>query len=287
MGTQTPWKDVTLKNGVYPISGFLRETEVEFYIREKGTNTVPASAGKLITLPARSEAPTGIVVKYNVAGYEDKPCAIGVNDNQQYSTDSGKTWKDCAGGIAPLTDSATAYFRNKSTATTVASLNNVIKVLARGAAPAVSYTQSTERLTLVKPTMEYSIGSEYMPVTGDYVDLSSYIDGLTANGYVWVRYQGNEDKPSSKTKRFLVYKRAATPTTVTFDAATSTLSGVTSKMQYKVGENGTWTNISSSNPIDLSSRASTTENLNVYVRVKYVNNSSAASKSVVFVLPKK
>ena len=270
IGKTASWRAITVNNGVFPVSWALGEKEADLYIREKGTSTTPPSAGKLFALPARSAAPTGIAVKYNVAGYEDKACAIGVQDNQQYSTDSGKTWKDCTGGFVPLNDSAKAYFRNKSTPTAFASLNTFIQVPARGGAPTVSYNQSTECLTLVKPTMEYSTGNEYMPVTGDYVDLSSYIDGLTANSYVWVRYQGTEDKPSSRVKNYRVYKRAAAP--VTFDAATSTLSGVTYKMQYKIGDNGTWINIPNSNPIDLSSYASATENLKIYVRMKYVNN---------------
>lgn len=287
IGKTASWRAITVNNGVFPVSWALGEKEADLYIREKGTSTTPPSAGKLFALPARSAAPTGIAVKYNVAGYEDKACAIGVQDNQQYSTDSGKTWKDCTGGFVPLNDSVKAYFRNKSTPTAFASLNTFIQVPARGGAPTVSYNQSTECLTLVKPTMEYSTGNEYMPVTGDYVDLSSYIDELTSNSYVWVRYQGTEDKPSSRVKNYRVYKRAAAPATVTFDAATSTLSGVTYKMQYKIGDNGTWINIPNSNPIDLSSYASATENLKIYVRMKYVNNSSAASKSVEFVLPKK
>ena len=265
----------------------LQVRSVDFYVREAANGSVPPSAEKLIVLPMRPAKPTGITAAYNVAGNIDKPYVTGISETQEYSYMNQTSWQDGTGEPVVLTlptSNSTLYVREKATDTDFASSNYSMTIYTNPSVPSVSYSNATELLSSVTAAMEYDLGNGYVDGTGAAIDLSSLIDNLTSTKTISIRKKVTETRPSSKIKTVTLYPRAAKPTGVAFNTATSTLTGFSSKLQYKIGEDGSW-KTSSKSSIDLSSYVSTTEDVNLYVRTKYTSTASS-SKPIQFVIPK-
>lgn len=283
----TSWTSLTIENNQWDISNQISSSEKTLYLRWAATDTTPISASTVFEIPARPTAPSTPAFDYGVTGYAS---LTGVTAEMQYMPSTGDEWIDVVEGQEIIFDipssSIKYYIRIKSSDYSFASANKSLTLLKAGSAPGCSYNTTTEQITSLSNTMEMKIGDgSYTPVSETTFSTSELIDNLSVGDtlVISVRKMASQTAPASKEKTFSIYARSASPSTLTYDYASNSLSGCTSAMQYRLDDETSWRSISKST-LNLQSYASPDRDVIVYVRMK-PSTTASASKSVEFTIP--
>lgn len=283
------WYSIKLTNGAYDISSKIKTSgDVTLYIRRAATADSPFSAATAVFLPKRRAALTDIAFSYNDAVLADTQARLNnLPPSAEYQLSGTKTWEPCSEGsmIFDLpTASKTYRFRLRATGDAFASAEKSLTLYAPAAAPSCSLNITKEEISSVKNTMEYQInGGVYTPA-GDVtaMPMADIADSLKA-GETYVirfRYARTATRPASKIKEIVIYPRPDIPTGLSYNTATFTLSGVSSKMQYREVGTATWKSISSST-VKLSSLVGDRTDVKIEVRYKPASGVFASQAVIV------
>ncbi len=123
-------------------------------------------------------------------------------------------------------------------------------------------------------------------VFNDSLNLSDKIDALTSGETLTinVRYRATASTQASAKRTFTIYPRASAPDTVVFEPATISLTGCTTRMQYREETDTTWHSISGAT-LKLEPYASAEKDTKILVRFK-PTTSASASLPVTFIIPR-
>ena len=286
------WKEAEIINGSFDISEMISTTNKTVSIRKAATETAPVTAYTTFSIPARPAKPKSAAFVYNDANHYDQAVLTGVSYDAEYKLSSASDWTGVADDniVFDIPDSNTKYnVRYKATPESFASSDDSITLSKRGTAPTSAYSTTTEIITKLTSAMEISYNSgEYTAIPAEVtsLDMSEIIDKLSANETmtVKIRKSATSDDPASLDKIFILYPRLASPTTVTYDKAAVSLSGVSSAMQYRLETSTSWTDLTSTK-LSLLSYASPETDIKVYVRYEATATNSA-SLPVEFTIPK-
>jgi hypothetical protein len=157
---------------------------------------------------------------------------------------------------------------------TFASMVRSILVSARRAAPNVVYNGSTDTITGVSATMEFSLnnGTSWASVTESNIPRSVF--GDTA-GTIIIRIAATETVPSSSIASVAVPAVATmTPAGVVLDMRNETVTGVSNTMEFST--NGTsWTAITAS-PLNITNLISAVNDVTLRIRYRAANGEPAS-----------
>jgi hypothetical protein len=278
----TSWISLNVSNGVYsPSSLISTSTDRVIYIRKAKTSTTPETNYTAIAIPQRDASPSNLTINYTDPDNYDAAVIDGVSNAMEYRLSTSSEWQSVTNNtlIFEIPSSSVSYYvRTKATESNFASSHRSFTIYSRASAPSCSYSTTTETITGLSTTREISInGSEYELSTGTSLSLSDYIDEIESDEtlVILVRTAASSTHPASAIRTFTVLPRLATPTGVTYNPVTMTLSGTSSSMQYKLSTATSWSSISSST-VNLKSLASSTSDVVVELRYKPTNSASAS-----------
>lgn len=279
------WATAVTEGGSFDIAGHISaEKEIIIQIREKGTDIRGYSAAAEIECSRRPAAPKDITITYGTTNSVETAHLTNVDSTMEYKIGTGvlnivKNNKE----LLNLPDkNTTVYVRYMGTEETFPSLYTSVALKAKRTAPSVTYNSTTEVLSGLKDTMEYSAGGDsYTKAAGTTLECKAFIDrlGKGESKEIKVRYAETETQPVSKDKVITLYGRADAPTGLVFDKSTNKLNGIKSTMQYREKGTQTWKSISSGSSVTLTKLINGRKN--VQLEVRYKATAKAAASEIV------
>ncbi len=288
-GSKTSWSNVSLSNNEFVITNFISSSSnVNLYIREAKTSTVPATAPTIVSIPMRPAAPSTPVFVYNNPSYPSQAVLTGLTTSMEYKLSTSSSWIACTGedSIFDIPSSTLTYnVRTKSSTTTPTSVVKNLSLYARTSiyAPSVTLNMSTETIGTLNTQMEVSTdGINFTPITQttSSYSLSSVIDATTSGTTTfYVRIKATATEPYSNSLAFTLYPRASQPVGLSYDAENKLITGVNNTMEYRAVGLTSWSSVGTSSVISVSNYL-TLGYTQVQVRYKAVSNVSSASLPV-------
>lgn len=287
-GTST-WSNAVIDNGNFDISKIITTSAKTVNIRKAGTNTTPITHYTAFSIPARLQAPTTPAFLYNDESHYDKAVLSGVTSDMEYKISNDTSWTSVGNDdvVIDIPNASTTYYvRYKATSENFASQNKSITLSKSATAPTPAYNSTTENITGLSSTMEISYnGSEYTAIEAGvtYLNMSERINELTEMLTVNIRKTATSTAPASANKTITIYPRLAAPTTVVYNKSSISLSGVSTKMQYRFETSTSWTAFTGTT-FNLLSYASKDKDVKILVRYS-PTTANAASLPVEFTIP--
>ena len=286
--TTSSWISMKISNGSFDISGIAASTSKTINIRKAATTDEPITNYTTIILPARKTAPTTTVLEYNNADHYDKAVLTGITSDMEYRASTSALWTSIDSNNVVLdipTSNTTYYIRYKSTSDDFASQSKSITLSKRATAPTSTYNSTTETITGLTTAMEISYNnSQYISVEATSINMSEIINELTEALTVNIRKSATSTAPASATKTFTLYPRLSSPTTVIYNKSNISLSGVSTKMQYRFEGSTSWTTFTGT-AFNLLSYVSKDQDVKIFVRYS-PTTVNAASLPLEFTIPK-
>lgn len=236
------------------------------------------------------EAPGNIGFLYDPASQH--MVLSGVDSTMEYrlKSQTPNDWKPCTNEPMYFDCESTPvayYVRYAATDGNSHSQTKEVILPAQKAVPGAVYDQTTETITGLDDRMEIQIDDgPYEATPGASMNVSDIIDhipnGSTAT--INVRYRATASVQAGAKRTFTLYPRAEAPSTLAFDPATISLTGCTTKMQYRGEDDSAWKSVSGTT-LKLESYARPDRDSKVLVRFK-PTTSASASLPVEFTIPK-
>ena len=201
-----------------------------------GRYTVDITIGQNMTIRSGDAKQTGLIVQ------EMTPVVVTADDGYYFPDNYNVDEKD--DGVTVTRDSASQVRVSGMPCFNVSMTLPAATAKTQAATPSAVFTATgsdTGTLTKVDSDMQYSLdGSNWTDIDGSSAELT----GLTSNTEIQIIKKGGETATDSDIQH-ITLSQAQTPT-VSFAATgtnTGTLNGVSSDMQYRIG-NGAWNDIS-------------------------------------------
>ena len=230
----------------------------------------------------RPAAPTTPTFVYNDANHPGQAVLTGVDSTMEYRLQSDYDgWASITGDsvVFALPSEDTQYYVHYASPESKAV---ALTLKMTPAAPSVSLDTTTELFSGLDTTMEMKVNDgDYFNVTDAVITAgaTSYIDAISAGdtATVDIRVRASEVSPQGPATTVTLYPRVAAPTGLSYDPVSTTVSGVTTDMQYRV-QGGTWTAVTSTT-LNVESLLSSTSDVTLEIRNKAVSGVSSASPS--------
>lgn len=283
------WSSADVVNGKMNVASIASiSKEVTLDLRQASSSHAPIGAITKITLPKVLPAPTAAKFVYNISSNIENAVLINVPENMEYR-ESGKEWisGNSKGNEIKLPQRTVAqyYVRVKATDNSFPSKQQSLQMFGKVGEPEVTYNSTTEMLSGIKNTMEYSInGAGYIKIGSQTaLDLSSIIDSIKQGEIttLTVRTMPAEKYPVSKEKVYKLYPRKAEPTGLVFDKVNSKLTGVNGSMQFREAGTKEWKPIYETKELNLKTFINGRTNVVLEVRYAPKSNSSASKSTRV------
>ena len=246
----TRWSSINADqlNVTHFIPAASARADVTLSIRFRAAGGAVASLSDDIILPRRPPTPTIAEVRFD--GITETIAATTLMEYRAGTT--GAFAPVPPGGVLPETvgpSSQRFQLRISATSNDFASAIRTVTMPARRAAPNAVYNSSSDRVTSVSPSMEFSIdgGTTWTSVTGAFIPRSDFGSGTS----IMVRTKATASSPSSNIKTVdLPGPPAAAPAGITLDFINEIVSGVSDLMEYSTN-GSTWKPISA-NPLNVT-----------------------------------
>jgi hypothetical protein len=225
------------------------------FIRTAATSTAPASKYKAVEFPAAVAAPNLTTASIDYAAEK----LTGTTTAMEYQKVGASTWTACAAdmsitnlipaaGDAAVNQQIIVRYKATSKLPASAATAVAIEIKPRQATPTAAQIAfdyiTTEKLVLTGVTAgdyEYVIGT--VSTSNAYKPLEVGNIGVTSSAQsVKIRLKATASEFASQPLTVSIAARAAAPSAVKWTASTKTISGLSTAMEYKIGE-GVWTDV--------------------------------------------
>lgn len=252
-----------------------------------------ATAFQYIVLPKRLEAPEA--PRFSYTQYPEEAVFQGVTTAMEYRQKGSDEWisYDGSSPVFAIPESKITYeFRLKATQSQFASRIQPVVLYPHETPPGGIYDKTTETISgyTGEIEVEWKISGEetyqILPQGTLSIPLTSILDQIPAGTTLELelRRPNSEERPYSKSRFFTLYPRQEPPSGVYYDAATQTIQGLSSKMQYRVVGTEQWKSVSGTSTQIKTASLATKPNTQIEIRQKPLANASA-SQSIILTLP--
>ena len=256
-----------------------KEVELQIRVRPTGTQT---SLSETITLTKRPPTPASTAAKYSGLT-ETISVDAAIAGQIEYRIGTAGPFATVIGTTIPAASETAAQsvqIRIMPTISSFASAIRTITIPARRPAPNSIYNGSTDRITGVSSTMEFSTdGTTWYDVPGAFIPRATVPSGFgTAAGDVWIRYRKTSNAPISWEKQVPVPGPPGPPPGgFDLNPFLEIITGVSTDMEYST--NGTtWKPVTGSTlyVTNMIPSASARSDVNLRIRTKALGGEAAS-----------